>query len=292
MRKLATGNFRKFIGDWIQIDWPFARLLRISEDSQHILNMALFDVDCDDATQLVSSGKSRRIKVSPFKKIIPVVKDSTNIFFKAKYSKSAASVYYNLSCPRQGRIVAQSGWIEPFVNVEAKSPSFGDGSIICGEWRYADTGYSSIVIVVRNDALGQIKLSVLNSTDGSLVRVKNIKILKSEVSFCLSESGMLYRLLPIDNQKAICCCAKPKENWLRIHGRAETVPKKYTTFSIVGNSSLGGDDNVDFCSQIINDFTDPNHYELFLWSLDKINLECNVSVAITKMCRNGSMRNT
>ena len=154
---------------------------------------------------------------------------------------------------------------------------------------------TSIILSYRDlflTTLGQIKLSVLNSTDGSLVRVKNIKILKSEVSFCLSESGMLYRLLPIDNQKAICCCAKPKENWLRIHGWAETVPKKYTTFSIVGNSPLGGDVNVDFCSQIINDFTDPNHYELFLWSLDKINLECNVSVAITKMCRNGSMRNT
>ena len=96
-------------------------------------------------------------------------------------------------------------------------------------------------------------------------RIKNIKILKSEVSFCLSESGMLYRLLPIDNQKAICCCAKPKENWLRIHGRAETVPKKYTTFSIVGNSPLGGDVNVDFCSQIINDFTREKRSYKNLW---------------------------
>lgn len=42
----------------------------------------------------------------------------------------------------------------------------------------------------------------------------------------------------------------------------------------------------------LNDFADSNHYELFLWSLDKINLECNVSVSITKMCRNGTVCRT
>ena len=204
-----------YAGNWLLIDWPFARLLSFDGCKDGEFKVSFYDVDCEVAERIMPLSGAVCVSARPFEVIRARFRRSGDLCMRVRYPSSPVVVEYVFHVPQEGRMRAECSWPEEFVNCNAHTSQKSDVRIV-GKWRYALVEYSSLVMSVSRDGSGGLRLEVTDSTDNRRIRSSVDHISDSEVSFRLLESGIRYRLRAHNRSNAVCYCLKSSQVWVRL----------------------------------------------------------------------------
>lgn len=224
-------NKECYEGDWLNVDWPFSRILRIIRSKTGDYRVCLFDIDVEDARRLLQRrNKATEINVSSFRILKAQWNDEKGLFLRVRFSLEVSPVEYIFKCHGLRDMSSECCWVEDFVNVTTAHGN-QTGSQIVGEWRYYQTEFSSLIIKIRNLVGHKKALEVIDSESGRLIESENVQIGESEVSFSLPRKNMKYRLVARNRQSAFCYCTNANEKWSRISCALEDLKFSGKLFS-------------------------------------------------------------
>ena len=207
---------KEYLGEWIMVDWPFARLLVVRQATAGKATLEFFDVEYEHAAKMLAGRTKGRVNGSCFDIVAAHWDCSTGLCVTVRCHDAESAVDYVFRRPygRRTCMLAESSWIEKFINVGGISCA--TQGKICGRWRYADLQYSSLIIEVRKTTdCGKCRVMVRESTENKVVRIKHVQISDEEVCFSLVGSSMSYHLTTKDGATAKCRCTNLNEKWQR-----------------------------------------------------------------------------
>ena len=205
---------KAFLGSWLFVDWPFAKIMEIQEASGGLLDFRAYDIDCDDVAEAPSGKEGETIKGSPYAVLRAECAANGAVALRVRYPGDNPNVDYVLHKPtRKGTMRAECSWTEEFVNTCGGKEN-GKVPPIVGCWRYYETEYTSLVVEVSMAPGGKYRVKVTNSADSKTVPVKLLGVSETEVGFVIKEDGMVQRLVTNGPDKATCHITQ-KQLWTR-----------------------------------------------------------------------------
>lgn len=207
---------RDYVGTWVRLNWPFARLIIIRQSARLGMRVGFFDVEYEVAERMLNGEKCKSYNRDPF--CVEHADFDVNrgrLSLRVRYHGAKTGVDYVFFAPREAHMLASCGWNERFVNLSHKVEK-DRGCPIVGIWRYEELDCTSLVVNVYKTPKGHLQLKVINSGEKrGRVQIEPIRISNEEVEFRTKRNCMQYQLSSKDGMFAVCRCTNSKEVWMR-----------------------------------------------------------------------------